>query len=266
MITWFSEKTKTPSSQKNDDFVAVASHELRSPLSVIKWYTEILLDEDAGELNETQKKYLSVIELNNQRAIDLVRSLLNVSRLDLDTFSISPELVSLEEVIEEQLASYANLALKKNIKIEQHTSKDVIPAVLVDKHLLALIVREIITNAINFSRKDEIISVEVSQQKECRTVNGVFLKEDTFIISFKDQGIGIPKEDIDKIFEKMSRASNSNYVETNGSGLGLYIVRELLKRCNGYIWCESTLGKGSTFYVAIPKEGMPKKEGRTTLD
>src|SRR3954466_1820549 len=100
MLDWFNRKKEVTNEEGTVDFVSLSSHELRTPLSVIKWYTEMLLDEDAGPLTEEQRKYLKTIESSNQKAIDLVRSLLNVSRLDLGTFCIVPANVQLKDVTE----------------------------------------------------------------------------------------------------------------------------------------------------------------------
>ena len=118
MITWFKDKKKIRvplSPKKKDDFTSISSHELRTPLSIIKWYTEMLLDEDAGPLTEEQRKYLLTIESSNQRAIDLVRSLLNVSRLELGTFSITPTEVLVTESVEELLAGLSKEIVTKNL-------------------------------------------------------------------------------------------------------------------------------------------------------
>ena len=119
MINWLFGKKKHVRrvAKKGDDFVSLASHELRSPLSIIKWYTEILLDGDAGPLTEDQQKYLRLIESSNQRAIDLVRSLLNVSRLDLGTFSVSPVEVSILVLVQEISKSLQGLSSKRNVSI-----------------------------------------------------------------------------------------------------------------------------------------------------
>ena len=140
MISWLfgNKKALHDEIKKADDnFVSLSSHQLRSPLSIIKWYTEILLDEDAGPLTDDQKKYLTVIESSNQRAIDLVRSLLNVSRLDLGTFRIVPEPVSLVDIIGEAVSSLEKETHAKKITII-HSHGDDIPTFNADKHICLL--------------------------------------------------------------------------------------------------------------------------------
>jgi signal transduction histidine kinase len=117
MFAWLKNVGTSKSEANRSNFASVASHELRTPLSIIKWYTEILLDEDMGPLNEDQKKYLRVIESSNERAISLVTSLLNVSRLELDTFSVSPEPLLFTQVLEEVLKKQEKKASNKKISI-----------------------------------------------------------------------------------------------------------------------------------------------------
>lgn len=268
MIAWFSRKKKiqAPVSRK-DDFVSLSSHELRSPLSVIKWYTEILLDEDAGPLTDDQKKYLTIIENSNQRAIDLIRSLLNVSRLDLDTFCISPEDIFLPELVTEIAESVRVDASKKNVEILVK-SDDGIKHILADKHLCSLVLRQPLTNAIAFSHNGGSIDVHVALSKKDTVVGEMKLPKESIIVSVSDSGLGIPEADKGKIFTKMFRGSNVQDTVGSDSGLGLYLAKTVmnLPYVDGDVWFVSEEGKGATFYIAFPTEGMKKKEGRTVLE
>jgi signal transduction histidine kinase len=267
MITWFSRKIRDTdnSTKTSDDFVSLSSHELRSPLSIIKWYTEILLDEDAGPLTDDQRKYLTVIESSNQRAIDLVRSLLNVSRLDLGTFSIKPEPLSIDAGIETIIATLLPLSSAKDITII-HEKEGVLPTISIDKHLCDMVVRNILTNAILFSKKGGKVFVKTSLVAAHTIKEKMSIPEESVLIAVGDEGIGIPEKDTVNIFKKMFKASNVKDSETTGSGLGLYITKSILDHSGGLIWFTSTENVGSIFYVTFPTKGMTKKEGRTTLD
>lgn len=268
MIAWFSRKKKSQANtSRKDDFVAVSSHELRSPLSIIKWYTEILLDGDAGPLTEEQKKYLTIIENSNQRAIDLVRSLLNVSRLDLDTFSISPEELSISDVVSELIAIIKPQASKKNIEIIEEKGQG-LTSIKVDKHLSALVLKQPITNAIAFSNEGSTIKVSTSCVSSGEIVGHMAVPEESIVVSISDTGLGIPEADQSKIFSKMFRGSNVEDTIGSDSGLGLYIAKTImnLPQVQGDIWFTSLVGEGTTFFVAFPKKGMKKKEGRTVLE
>lgn len=268
MIAWFSGKKKVqaPGIEKSD-FVAISSHELRSPLSIIKWYTEILLDEDVGPLNEEQKKYLTVIENSNQRAIDLIRSLLNVSRLDLDTFGISPENVVISDTVDAIISEMKEVSSKKSIEVI-HEKKEGLRSIQADKHLCALVLKHPLTNAIAFSKEGGSVKVVTSLVPRHSSVGGVVLSKESIIVSITDTGLGIPEKDQAKIFSKMFRGSNVEDATGSDSGLGLYITKTVmnLAQVGGDIWFESEIRKGATFYIAFPTKGMRKKEGRTVLE
>lgn len=268
MIAWFLRKKKeVPSETKksSDDFVSLSSHELRSPLSIIRWYTEILLDEDAGPLTEDQRKYLKVIEASNQRAIDLVRSLLNVSRLDLGTFSISPEEVSVPNIINDCIASCKSVTDQKVVTIN-FTDNDTNFPILLDKRLASLVVKNVLLNAVSFSKQGGVVLVERMLVQKGNEIGGRKVTEESVIVTIKDKGIGIPLEDQNKIFSKMFKARNVKDSDTTGSGLGLYIAKKVMDITGGSLWFISDVEEGSTFFIAFPTKGMKKKNGTTTLD
>jgi len=268
MITWFSRNNKEPSvSTKNDgkDFISLASHQLRSPLSVIKWYTEILLDGDAGELTDEQRKYLTVIESSNQRAIDLIRSLLNVSRLDLGTFSISPEDLSIGGIVTDVKNVIAQDALRKNVQIHYEEGAGVFN-ISADKHICTLVVKHLIGNAVAFSQDESFVKVTTSLVAKHSKVGEITIDDESVLLAIKDTGLGIPEKDKSNIFTKMFRGSNVKDTEGSDSGLGLYVTKTIVDIFGGKIWFDSEEGKGTTFYVAFPTQGMKKKEGTTVLE
>jgi signal transduction histidine kinase len=264
MITWFSRKKKSSSSSK-DDFVSLSSHALRSPLSVIKWYTEILLDGDVGELTEDQRKYLRVIEISNQRAIDLIRSLLNVSRLDLGTFSISPEEIAISEVVKSATDLFKDISSKKTIKIIIEESEN-LKKIQADKHLVTLVLKQLMSNAIAFSEEGSIVTIRTSVTRSGTTIGEKLVDKESIIVSISDTGLGIPEAEKEKIFSKMFRGSNVKDGEDSDGGLGLYVAKTIINYVGGDIWFVSTLGKGTTFYVTFPTKGMGKKIGTTVLE
>lgn len=268
MLTWFSGKKKSTSSalsKGKDDFVSLSSHELRSPLSIIKWYTEILLDGDAGILTEDQRKYLTLIELSNQRAIDLVRSLLNVSRLDLGTFSVSPEEVSLVALLSEATTSLQSEISKKKIQVIVD-NEDKIKNIQADKHLCLIVLKNLLSNAVFFSKEEGEVHVSLEFAAKKLEIAEMRIPEDSILLRVTDNGIGIPEADQSKISSKMFRASNVKDSDGTGSGLGLYITKSIIEYVGGKFWFTSQEGKCSTFYVTFPTRGMDKKEGKTTLD
>lgn len=261
MLDWLF-KENAPKDEK--DFVSLSSHELRTPLSVIKWYTEMLLDGDAGPLTEDQKKYLTTIQSSNQQAIDLVRSLLNVSRLDLGTFGIAPTDIDLKELINEALFSEEYLRVKKQIHIEKE-GWDNSFIIKTDKKMALLALKNVLANAFIFSSASGVVTISLSTVSSDQELNGKEIKSKGVIVKVIDHGIGIPDDEQNLIFTKMHKGKNAKDVDSPGSGLGLYITREIMKNLNGEVWFTSDQGT-TTFCLFFPSGGVLKKEGRTTLD
>lgn len=258
-----------PHEQESNNLLSLASHELRTPLSIVKWYTEMLLDGDAGPLTDDQTKYLRTIQISNQRAIDLIKSLLNVSRLDLGTFSINPTETDLRFLVKQVLVEYKVRLDDKKIHVDEVYEGGVpgmVPTLHVDKQICLVILRSLISNAILFSKEEVGITVSIFEKRQGEECASKIMSDDCLVVAISDSGIGIPEEDKEKIFSKFFKASNASNDDAKGSGLGLYIVKLILSKTGGEVWFISTQNVGSTFYVAFPKSGMPKKEGRTTLD
>lgn len=263
------DTTQKSHDTQGDNLLSLAAHELRTPLSVVKWYTEILLDGDCGVLNEDQSKYLKTIQASNQRAIDLLKSLLNVSRLDLGTFSISPTDVDLRFLVKQVLTEYKVQVDEKKIRIEEMCQggvPGVVPTLQLDKQICLVILRNLISNAVIFSKEEGVIHVDIREMKQGDEVGLKKLNDDSLVVLISDSGIGIPEADKEKIFSKLFKASNATSEESKGAGLSLYITQYILSKTGGDVWFTSEQNVGSTFYVAFPKCGMPNKEGRTTLD
>lgn len=268
MINWLLGKNKAKEviiPAEKDDFVSLSSHELRGPLSIIKWYTEILLDGDMGPLTDDQKKYLTVIEMSNKRAIDLVRSLLNVSRLDLGTFRIVPVTVDVQACAHEVITLLQSEVLAKNLTITVE-EEGTLPALQADIHFVMTVLKNLISNAVAFSPHGGTITIILHVVHGGTVVAGTSVLDESILIEVNDNGIGIPVVDQDKIFSRMVRGSNVDDSSGTGSGLGLYITKTILEYVGGKVWFVSQENVGSTFYAAFPTKGMKKKEGRTTLD
>ena len=234
------------------EFVSLASHQLRTPLSTINWYVEMLLAGDAGKLNDEQKNYLDEVYRGNQRMVELVNSLLNVSRLELGTFTIEPELIDITKLADGAVEDLAhNISVKKQKLIKTYDKK--IPKIKVDKKLTRMIFENLLSNAVKYSPEKAKISVKIT--KKLKTVE----------IIISDTGMGIPIEQQERVFTKLFRADNVRETDTEGTGLGLYIIKQILDQSNGKISFKSEKNKGTSFTINIPLTGMVKKEGTKKL-
>jgi PAS domain S-box-containing protein len=234
------------------EFVSLASHQLRTPLSAINWYAEMLLNGDAGKISKTQKEYLNEIYNSNQRMVALVNALLNVSRLELGTFTVEPQPTQLNQVADDIIKELKPQILDKKQKIiRQYQSS--LPVISVDPKLIRIVFQNLLSNAVKYTPAKGLITVGLSAQP--RSIR----------LTIKDNGYGIPADAQSRIFTKLFRADNVRIKETDGTGLGLYIVKSIVEQSGGRIWFESTEDQGTTFYVDFPLSGMIKKDGNKAL-
>ncbi len=244
------------------DFVSLVSHQLNTPLSVINWYSQMLLSGRVGELNHKQIQYLNEISYSVKRVVNLVNALLNVSRVEMGTFSVAPEPVSLAGVAEGVLGELAGKFAEKKLILEKKYDETLV-SINADPKIIWIVFQNLLTNAIKYTPDGGKISVSISKDSE------------NALIKVTDTGYGIPGEQKSQIFTKMFRADNVKTKDIEGNGLGLYIVKATLEAAGGKIWFESVEGpssaeamagkQGSTFYVTIPLSGMKPKAGTKVM-
>lgn len=238
------------------EFISIASHQLRTPLTTIIWHLEMLLAGDLGELPQEQKEIVEIVFKNSKKLVDLVKVLLNTSRLDAGRVKVDPKPLNLKSILEDNVQQVKEHAEKKGCVIEMHLEEEAIPEISLDKMLIDQAIHNLLTNAIRYSQKDGG-KITVTLQKE----------ENLCHITVSDNGIGIPIEAQEKLFTKFFRADNARSVETEGTGLGLYLVKMVADLCDGSVKAESPKsdGKGTVFHLEIPFSGMKKKEGDVGL-
>lgn len=237
------------------EFVSLASHQLRTPLTSIKWYVEMLQAGDVGELNDKQKEYLSEVYNGSLRTITLINDLLNISRLEEGRITIRPVPTNLTAFIHD---------VRKEVEMKiQDTGCEVVldvpedgEIVSIDKDLLRQVLVNFLVNAIVYSSVDKQGKVTLSYTAT----------PDNYRISVTDNGIGIPQEVQHRIFEKFFRADNARKIIADGNGLGLYLAKQIMETAGGTIGFTSEVGKGSTFHITIPRVGMKAKEGEVGLE
>lgn len=221
------------------DFISVAAHQLRTPLSTLKWLFKLLLDGDAGPLNAKQQDLLQKGYGRNDEVIEIVNNLLDISEIEEGRFLYQFAPKAMDEVVKAVVESCQITAQRKNITIH-YTAAPHLPEVLVDAQKLKLAIQNLLENAIKYSRAKDKVTITLKSNKT------------EVILAIHDSGIGMSQETQDKIFVKFYRGKEASNLEPTGSGLGLYIVRNVVEKHGGTIDFTSTLGKGSTFYLHLP--------------
>jgi PAS domain S-box-containing protein len=227
-----------------DEFIALVSHQLRTPLTVIRVYGEMLTNGMFGTLSAEQTKWVHNMTNSSARLIDVVGDILNVSRMDLGRIQINPREQDLSEVVAKSVHEVLPLAEEKHVSL-QFTVPRAVVIMPVDEIILNQIVHNLLTNAIRYTKAGTgKVRVRVRQDRSGWT------------LSVSDNGIGVPKTAQPHIFERFYRAKNALESESQGSGLGLYLIKVMCDAFGGKVWFESSAGKGTTFYVQIPSVGM----------
>jgi signal transduction histidine kinase len=227
-----SERVKT-------DFLLLASHQLRTPLTTVKWYIDYLLTTNKAEMSDVVREYLEQIYIGNERMIELITTLLTVSRIEMGTLAPDYKTIKINEVVDDILEELAQDIKKKNTKIEVKSEGN--DSLVMDYTMIRIVIHNLLTNAIKYTPSGGKVLVNLNfQPHSCE-------------ISVSDTGYGIPKEEQDKIFTKMFRASNARKVSTSGTGLGLYLSKAFVEKLGGAIDFTSEEGKGTTFTISLPR-------------
>jgi len=246
-IEVFRDITKEKEIDKaKSEFVYLASHQLRTPLSTINWYLELLLDEDAGKINHEQKEYIQEAHENTRHMVALVNEILDVSRLELGTLTVKYETVDVRPIIKDCTNEVTPMLKKKEIKLTTNVP-DPVPLLFSDPKLIRIIFQNLMTNAVKYTPEKGHVRVAIE------------LTDHQVNITVADTGFGIPKNVQNKVFSKLFRADNIKNREPSGTGLGLYTVKSVVEQLGGNIRFESEQNKGTTFFVTLPLKSAPPK-------
>ncbi|GAB4469168.1 MAG: GAF domain-containing protein [Anaerolineales bacterium] len=230
------------------EFVSLVSHELKTPMTAIKGYADLIAQGAVGPINEVQANFLSTIRANVNRMANLVSDLADVSRIEAGKLHLEFEATSVQDVLQEVIRTVSTQLEEKKQSIHLDVPDD-LPQVWCDRNRLIQIFNNLVSNAIKYSPTESVIEVkctETSKPSDSQSRQKVVLS------SVRDHGVGISAEDQPKIFQKFFRSEDPKVRENPGTGLGLNITKYLVEIQGGQIWFESQLGSGTTFYFTIP--------------
>jgi PAS domain S-box-containing protein len=223
------------------EFISLASHQLRTPLSAIKTYTHMLNDGYMGELNDTQKKSLDTIISASNRMNELISTLLNITRIESGTIAVNSKMLRLDSVVNEILPELSLMADSKAIALMVNVTGKQSTQIKTDSLIFKEVITNLVSNAIKYTPENGQVSIIIKPRRE------------DILIEVSDTGWGIPKQSHDKVFSKFFRGQNIIKRETSGTGLGLYLVKGLIETLNGKIWFKSVEGQGTNFYFTLPR-------------
>jgi len=221
------------------EFVGIVSHQLRSPLSNLKWATELLMSGKLGKTEEKQTEYFKILKENSDRMGELIKDLLIVSRIETAKLPIKKVEFSLEDLVKELIKEFRPFAQASNVEIEFQAKRN-LPKIFADPSQIRLVIENLSDNAIRYINGKGVVEIKVER------------KEKNLYLEIRDTGVGIPEEEQKYIFQKFFRSENVLKYQTQGSGLGLYISRAIIEKSGGKIGFKSEENKGSTFWFTLP--------------
>jgi len=226
-------------SRMKSEFINVVSHQLRSPITNIKWIADFLTSKDIEMTSEKKEEYISHLKDNTARMVELVDELLIVARIEQGGFPIRKKQGSLGNLIRELIKRSKVFAEASNVSLKFYSQRD-LPKANFDPALIRMVIENLVDNAIRYTKGKGKIEIYLKR------------KGSDLLFLIKDNGVGIPKADQPHIFKKFFRSENVLREQTRGSGLGLYIVKSIINASKGRIWFNSVEGKGTTFYFILP--------------
>ena len=225
--------------KQKTEFVSVASHQLRTPLGAIRWETELLLSKFGSGMTEKQRAGISNISMLAGRMTRLVNDLLDVTRIDQGRMFLKKEEVDLEKIVSEIGENLRPLAISKNLETVIR-KKAGLKKVMGDNERLKLVIENLFSNSIKYTQDGGKVEVDL------------FRDGDSIVFRLKDNGVGIPREQQSQVFEKFFRSDNVVKYQTEGTGLGLYIAKNIVEQLGGEMWFHSKENIGSVFSFSLP--------------
>ena len=222
-----------------DEFVSMASHQLRTPLTSVKGYISMVLEGDAGEINATQRTFLTEAFTSSERMVQLIGNFLNVSRIRTGNFTIDFRLGDVAALVVQSIESIQLIAERHHLRVD-YRPRGIIPSLLIDENKLRQVIVNYIDNAIYYSPGADVITVRL------------YRKDGWVVCTVQDHGIGVPQGEQRKIFTKFFRAYNAQLQRPDGTGIGLFLAKKIVLGHYGELIFHSREGQGSTFGFRLP--------------
>lgn len=222
-----------------DEFVGMASHQLRTPLTSVKGYISMVIDGDAGKITDSQKQLLNQAFNSSERMVNLINDFLNVSRIQTGKFIIEKNEINLAVVIDQEIENLQPSADARNVTFK-YIKPDDFPKIVVDEGKIRQVIMNFLDNSVYYSPDGSTVDINLKVQK------------DEVIFTVKDKGIGVPLREKSQLFTKFYRASNAKQKRPDGTGVGLYLAKKIIDAQDGSVIFESVEGKGSTFGFKLP--------------
>ncbi len=229
--------------EAKDEFISMASHQLRTPLTSIKGYIDMMLDGDAGEVTPTQRQFLTEAFVSSERMVHLINDFLNVSRLQTGKFMLEKRPTDLVEVVKQEIESLKISASGRDLSFKLKLAKS-IPKLLIDEAKMRQVIMNFADNALYYSKPGSSIAITLKKE------------DDAVVFTVKDTGIGVPPEEQAHLFTKFYRATNARKQRPDGTGVGLYLAKRVIVAHGGSVIFNSTEGKGSTFGFRLPIDAL----------
>lgn len=232
------------------EFISIASHQLRTPLTSIKGFTSLLLEGTYGPLPDTQKAALEKVYISNERLIHLVEDLLNISRMDAGRMEFDFQPSQIEDLVQEAVDTLSLSAKQKNLYLHWQKPSAALPEIKMDINKMKEVISNMIDNAIKYTPKG---GVTVRAQRGAYFDNDIKGQKKVLRVFVSDTGIGMDSEELTSLFNKFERGKKVSHYHTDGTGLGMYIGKKIVEVHKGKIWAESEgRGKGSRFVLELP--------------